>query len=244
MKYYSIRHTLNSKILGHYPQIKDVKYNCHVYEEPKFVGHVFFTKIDFEPIVANPILYSKSNQTDLLEQSGIGFSGKILISGKLRSILEKNRNTGLQFFQCSIFKNGIENKDYWLLNMYEFNQEYIDFEKSVIHYEKHSEDFNVSYKTDKIILNLKNEAEFMDYIKLAQVKAEVISIKNLSLYKNIENDFFALRYVSGGLFFVSEKLKKEIEEAGCTGIEFQPIELSYNEWTMPGGEREKIYGKV
>lgn len=25
-------------------------------------------------------------------------------------------------------------------------------------------------------------------------------------------------------YYVSEKVKKEIEEAGCTGIEFQPIE--------------------
>ena len=44
--------------------------------------------------------------------------------------------------------------------------------------------------------------------------------------------------VGGGI-----RSKKEIEDAGCTGIEFQPIELSYNEWLMPGGEREKIYGK-
>jgi hypothetical protein len=43
---------------------------------------------------------------------------------------------------------------------------------------------------------------------------------------------------------VSEKLKQEIEDVGCTGIEFQPIELSYNERTAPGGEREKLYGKA
>ena len=54
-----------------------------------------------------------------------------------------------------------------------------------------------------------------------------------------------LKYVNGGIgYYVSEKLKQEIEDAGCTGIEFQPVELSYNEWTAPGGEREKVYGKI
>ena len=30
---------------------------------------------------------------------------------------------------------------------------------------------------------------------------------------------------------------------GCTGIEFQPAHLSYNEWVARGGERDRIYGK-
>ena len=52
-----------------------------------------------------------------------------------------------------------------------------------------------------------------------------------------------LQYVEGGIkYVVSDKLKKEIEDSGCTGIEFQPIELSINEW-LQGGEREKIHNK-
>lgn len=56
--------------------------------------------------------------------------------------------------------------------------------------------------------------------------------------------FFALRYLLGGNFYVSENLKQEIKNASCTTIEFQPIELSYDEWSAPSGEREKIYGKT
>ena len=53
-----------------------------------------------------------------------------------------------------------------------------------------------------------------------------------------------LQNVQGSVkYVVSEKLKKEIEEANCTGIEFQPVELSITEW-LHGGEREKIYGKA
>ena len=52
-----------------------------------------------------------------------------------------------------------------------------------------------------------------------------------------------LRHVEGGVkYVVSEKLKKEIEDASCTGIEFMPVELTLNEWLH--GERQKIYGKT
>ena len=62
---------------------------------------------------------------------------------------------------------------------------------------------------------------------------------------DFKEDFFVLNYIDGGIkYLVSEKLKQEIEEAGCTGIEFQPSELSYSEWTAPGGERERVYGKA
>ncbi|MEG2334861.1 hypothetical protein [Chryseobacterium sp.] len=43
-------------------------------------------------------------------------------------------------------------------------------------------------------------------------------------------DFLTLNKVEGGIqYLVSEKLKQEIEDAGCTGIEFQPSYLSLNE---------------
>ncbi|MDP5201333.1 hypothetical protein [Flavobacterium sp. DG2-3] len=42
------------------------------------------------------------------------------------------------------------------------------------------------------------------------------------------------------MYYISEKLKKEIDDAGCIGIEFQPAELSSFEW-IHGGERDKIY---
>ena len=45
------------------------------------------------------------------------------------------------------------------------------------------------------------------------------------LQKNIEQDLILLIKVYGGIsYYVSEKLKAEIEEAGCTGIEFEPVE--------------------
>lgn len=239
MNYYSIAHSLNKKVLGNDPQVKDIAYPCDIRTNPSFIGRFPFQKIEIDPIVANPILYSKSNLTDLIYLWDAGFTYTKLISGKLKSILERNRNHGMQFFQCSIFQNDIEHKDYWLLNMYEKNNDYIDFPNSVVYFKK----FNLEVYQSPILFSVGSLNDFI--IKFEEKETmDKMHLQNIKFNKDISEDFIFLDKVEGGVkYVVSENLKKEIEDAGCTGIEFQPIELSLNEWLAPGGEREKVYGK-
>lgn len=241
MNYYIIQESGNLKIIGKYPQTKGIQYNCDVWNEPKFIGQIHFEKVDFDPIIANAILHPKSKQTDLIDaNSAMGFSNKLLISGKLKTILEKNRKNGMQFFKSPIIQNNLLVEDYWILNMYEFNNDYVDFLNSKILLEEiTSENINSLYLS---INSLK------DYeLKIEEVRGKKgcnLRVEKLVLSKDkIINDFFMIRYSFSGIYFVSEKLKQQIEDAGCTGIEFQPIELSLNEW-LQGGEREKTYGKI
>lgn len=241
MKFYSIRNSLNRKVIGKYPQTIDIHYNCHVWDEPKFVEHIHFAKVDFEPITANAILDPKAKQTDLINANGaMGFSTKLLLSGKLKSILEKNRQNGMQFFNAPIIQNNIMIDDFWVLNVYEVNYELVDFQNSIVFETKNT-------------FNLDTELKIKSCENFYQKKRDInkkgypygILIVKVALTSQCNSHFFTLLNVEGGVkYIVSEKLKKEIEDAGCTGIEFQPIELSYNEWTAPGGEREKVYGKA
>lgn len=238
MEYFKINTSLNTKIMGKIPQSKEVVHHCNIWSEPKFIDKIWFEKVDFIPIVSNPILYPKAKLTDIIYPFGMGSSLKILISGKLKTIIEKNRNHGLQFFQCSIFQNGIEYSDYWLLSVYEVDNHFIDFEKSIIFYRK----MNLEKIHEPIIFS-GSEEKFNSKIHEKEIHDELF-IKNIFIKDTVCENFFLLRYVYGGVgYFVNEKLKKEIEDAGCTGIEFQPSELSYHEWVVSGGEREKIYGK-
>ncbi len=92
-----------------------------------------------------------------------------------------------------------------------------------------------------ILLSVNTLSEFEEYLEMARKKVEIITVQKMFLKEDIiKKDFFVLRYSFGGMFFVSEKLKEEIETAECTGIEFKPSYLSYQEWRT---EREKIYGK-
>jgi hypothetical protein len=246
MDFYRINFTLNTKVRGNNEYVE--KYclklpNDRLYwEEPKFIGNIRNEKIDFQPYLLDIELFPNANVNDLIMDGG-PISTKIVISGKLKSIFEVYRKTGMQFFNINVLKKNENFTDYWLLNFYEFNQEFIDFEKCKIIYRKKDDDFDITFSAKNVEIKVKNIEEFNVYIEKAKEKLETITIEKLVL-KNVNESFFILKYVNGGIgYFVSKKLKQEIQDAGCTGIEFQPVELSYNEWTAPGGEREKIYGK-
>lgn len=238
MKYYYIRNSLNKKVIGHYPQVKEVKYNCHVWNDPLFIDRFHFVKITVQPIVANAIIYAKAKLTDLIDSSSMGFTSKLLISDKLKSILESKRATGMQFFKSSVFRDGNEFEKFWVLHTYEFNMEYINFSKSKIIVRIKKKQGGTELK----IVEVSSMEEFLKLTEFHKQKMEIVSIENICLNSDVKEDFFFIK--TAGQYIVSEKLKEEIEEVGCTGIEFQPIELSFNEWTSLGGEREKIYGKT
>ena len=244
MKFYSIKNSLNRKTLGNYPQVKSYKYHCDIWNDPKFIEQVQFTKVDFEPITANAILHSKSKKTDLISADGIGFTLKPLVSEKLKSILENSKEIGLQFFKSPIiFKENLVD-DYFVLNMYQNENNLIDIKNSKIRYDKKAADYKVTFKTETEYLIFDNYENFNDALNKALSNNEFFYIEKIKLKENIHEDFFMLKNVEGGVkYVVSDKLKKEIEEAKCTGIEFQPIELSLTEW-LHGGERERIYGKA
>jgi len=234
MRFYRIRHSLNTKVTGKYPQIKDVIYSGNVNNNPKFINALRFKKIEFEPEVPKPILDNKAKKTDLIEALPTA-PFNFLISGKLKTILQANRKEGLQFFKSSVSYKGIEDTDYWFLNLYIFSNEYIDYKKCVVMYKKKKKE---KYGTIPISMNFENKTFFILEKEKAKINMEAFYIEKLAL-QNVEENFFGINDVEGGVgFYVSEKLKNEIEEAGCTGIEFQPSELSYNDWVARGGEEK------
>jgi len=240
MKFYAINPSINKKVTGHYPQTKTVIQNCDVWNEPKFIGQVFFQKIDFEPITANAVLFDKSKLTDLIYVVGMGFTKKLLVSTRLKLLIEGYRKTGLQFFASDILYKGQCVKDYWVLNVYEINMELIDFNKSTFA-SRQSKHGGGTYLEN---VDIKSLDDFNEKLKQEE-NYEQLFLHKIKIVENTNQDFFTLLHVEGGVkYVVSEKLKKEIEDAGCTGIEFQPVELSLNEWLQDGGEREKIYGKA
>lgn len=243
MKYFKIQFTLNPKFRGSNDYIKD--YVLHIpndklfYEEPKFIGSIRNEKIDFEPYLLDIELFASSKVNDLIMDGG-PISMKLTISGKLKAIIEKYRRTGMQFYNIKVIKKDIVFNDYWILNMYEFNQEYIDFKNCLINHRKKKEGGG----TTTVQISLSSLSEFENELLNAKQNLESVIIEKLSL-NNVIEDFFILKYVNGGIgYYVSEKLKNEIEDACCTGIEFQPAELTYDEWLSPGGDREKKYGKA
>lgn len=239
MKFYGIRCSGNINIIGHYPQTKSVKQNCDVFNEPAFIEHAHFKKIEFKPITANAVLFDTSKPTDLIDVTGMGFTRRLLMSGKLKQILERSRNSGLQFFPSAVIHKNKTLTDYWVLNAYEADMQFIDFTNSKVYETK-----NVFDKVT--LLDIRTSDGFDTAREHIEAKGYPFGIllDTIRIAPETTTDFFILRYVEGGVKYIaSENLRREIETAGCTGIEFQPVELSLPEW-LQGGIREKEYGKA
>ena len=225
--------------MGTIPQIKDIIYHCDIWETPTFIDNIGCNKIDFTPIIANPILYAKAKTTDYMFFGSMGFYKKFLMSDKLKNILEKYSENRFQFFECPIFHKNIEYTNYYIINPYKIDMEFIDYGNSKYRYKKRDAEGNRNLTE----ISFKNFHEFKEFLKILNPMDE-FTIKNIALISSLEEHFFALENVEGGRgYFVSENLKNEIEVAGCSGIEFQPIELSFHEWSVSGGERDRVYGK-
>ncbi|TGD58260.1 imm11 family protein [Flavobacterium humi] len=241
MNFYSINNSLDNKIVGDYNQVINAVHNCDIWENPKFIDRIDFVKIDFEPITSNAILEKKAKLTDLINASCVGFSLKLLTSDKLMHILEKYSHGKCQFFESPVIYKNEKIQKYWIIHPYAFNMGFIDFDKSTISARIQKEGGGTERKT----LEINSLDDFMNSLNFYKEKGGIITINNVYLNNDIEDDFFILSNVEGGIkYIVSEKLKKEIEDANCTGIEFQPVGLSINEWLGKNGEREKIYGKI
>jgi hypothetical protein len=243
MQYFKLRNSLNSKIIGKYFQSSDAKHNCNVWDEPKFIEHTNLKEITFEPIVSNAIIAPKAKVTDLISSSSIGFSRKLLISGKFKHVLQENVHDGIQFFQAPIIYKGDIMNDYWLVNAYPAKTDKLDFEKSLIIARKRKEGGGTYVVEEKV-------SSFSEFIEKSEFywnnKIGQLLIRTMVFQDNVTDNFMTIDNTEGGVaYVVSEGLKQKIEDAGCTGIEFQHVEISNHDWLSPdGGEREKIYGKA
>jgi len=243
MKFYGIRPSLDKKIVGKFFQSERIA--NYMKTEPKFLNNIFFEKIEFEPITPKAILHKKAKVTDLISKVNAGGNLHLLMSKKLCEILNKYREVGIQFFKSVLITpDGKDINGYFSLNVFIDNNEFIDIKNSVVKHFKKCDDYKLTYRTEVEYKQFDDFESFNDALQIANQNLETFYIEKVELIDNVSEDFFMLRYVEGGVkYVVSEKIKKEIEDAGCTGIEFQPVELSLNEW-LHGGERDLIYEKA
>lgn len=228
--------------MGHLPQVKEVVHNCHISDNPNFIDRFPFEKIEVNPILSNAVLYSKSNQTDLIHTSSIGFSyGSMLINDKFKTILEQFNCFGIQFYSTYIIHKEKKIDNYWQTHIYDIPYDFIDFTNTALLLKYRDEN---GKPIQNYLERVSNKEEFLNMVEIMKYP-KMLFLKNISFVKEMDIDYFFLRnYESASLGIVSEKLKNEIEEQKITGIEFRPIDVSLNDWLGSNGLREKIYGRI
>lgn len=240
MKFFALESSLDKKIMGKIPQIKEFTHHCNIDEEPNHIDRYIFEKVNIKPILSNVVLYSNSNKTDFINTYGhIGFLSGFLISNKFKEILDKFNCYGFQFFETYIIHKNNKINNYWQANKYEFPYEHIDFLKTSFIYK--DRDLNRNTVSEKI--NFKSLEEFLLFASKIRYPKQLF-FEDFHFREDMNLDFFSLQYdESANKAIVSERLKIEIEKNNITGIEFRPIELSLQKW-YNSEERGKIYGKI
>ena len=213
--FYRIEPTLDETITG----IDDAQSSSAIYPiniwDPIYINQWGHTLIPDYVVLPIPKIKTKAKLTDLMSVYFTGSSYRLTISSRLKEILEKNGHGNIQFIPITIYYKKKYLSDYWLTNILSFdNENGVNYKHSLI-YERNGE--------NKII-TINN---FEDFIKKQNelIWPNNLFIEKLVFNKIIDEEVCTIERVRGGAgYFVSEKLKQEIELAGCTGIEFLPIE--------------------
>lgn len=217
MKFYNTNFSIRNKIIGCFPQVETGVYPI-MDNNPTFIGNNFLKKIDFQPELSIPILKKRAKLTDLISCIIMGFSNSLLISTKLKLILEKYNHNNVQFFQAPIIYKELEKSGYWITHPYKINYEAIKYSECIIRRQ------NLFDYNQKEYIQINSAEEFENIITTKN--KEIVwsySFEKVVLQPNIP-DFIFLIGLRGLGYCISEKLKAEIESAGCTGVDFEPLE--------------------
>jgi len=215
--FYRIEPSLDEKVTG----IDDVQASSAIYPiniwDPIYINQWGHTLIPDYVVLPIPKIKTKAKLTDLMSVFFTGSGGRLTISSRLKEILEKNGHGNIQFIPITIYYKKKYLSDYWLTNILSFDN-------------VNAVNYNHSRITVCNVINEIQVVSINNYEDFRKIDNELVWPNNLFIdklvfKKIIDENVCTIESIYGGVgYFVSEKLKGAIESAGCTGIEFLPIE--------------------
>lgn len=211
MKYYQLSHSTVTEEVGiTYPQSQTARETLPV-NHPQ---HLWQQKAGILINVAlpEPVVHPDAKLSDLLSTTA---TWRLVMSPKLKVILEKYIKEGqCQFLEMKVHYLS-ETYQYWMLNPLQFNMELIDFDASEIWLCGAG-----NTKIKKLEIN-----NITDFEKTSHSfhMPERVSITSISFVSDITADFIQLRNAPS-MYYVSETLRIELIKQGCTGFSFKETE--------------------
>ena len=214
MKYFKITQNTDSKIIGNYPQVKDLKINFHEARASQW-GKIDEWKSDDDiPDLNNFLLQTKSKFTDCLSSDFVTENYGLFISEKCKQIFEKFTING-NFYGATIYD--LDKKKLYNFLWYEYGAiSKVDFKVSVfVEYESNKEQYGETLSID----------DFEDYkVKFRKLYTEKeewdIVPKTLKF-----NEYFDVTPAFGIGLICNENVKNTIEENHLTGFDFRTIDV-------------------
>lgn len=216
--YYKLTPSVDTKVIGNVNSQTEDAIFPQILDGQLFSRDIFLKKIDnpLTVLTPNAILTKNARLTDVIGGASTAIVGQMIISNRLKLILEGVNDAKVQFFPLSVIEKEITHINYWLICAYDTDMEFINYAQSKI------ELVGLGSQKIKDVL-IQDYKHFDSLIKEMQLP-ERLSITKVSLIDQCNKDLLVLSWVEGGIgFYVSKKIKSEIENSGCTGIQFSPI---------------------
>jgi len=211
MKYYQLSHSTVTQEVGMtYPQSQTARESLPVDHRQ----HLWQQKAGIlkNVVLPEPVVHPDAKLSDLLSTTA---TWRLVISPKLKVILEKFIKEGqCQFLEMKVHYLS-EVYQYWMLNPLQFNMELIDFGNSEI--------WLCGAGNTKIRKLEVNNIKDFEKNSHSFSMPERVSITAISFVPSITADFIQLRNAPN-MYYVSEKLRNELIKEGCKGISFKETE--------------------
>ena len=218
-KYYHLDRTLDTKIIGNYPQMQNfVKgYDSDRLESCSKIARYYCARIPDKQLDFDGLeLAKRAKLTDYTHAAYLSSVCGLLVSPGLFNYFKELHMVDYITYDAKIYQKN-SNEVFATYKWIHYTKDYpgmIDYAKSYF-YEDHPKP---SYKR----LHIKSFEEY----KVTQERVQyMIDAKQLVLKKEIINQYDVLRIgVIKSETYVTETVKKQMEEKGFTGIEFKPAD--------------------
>jgi hypothetical protein len=220
MKYFKITQNTDSKIIGKYPQVKDLKINFHEARASQW-GKIDEWKSDDDiPDLNNFLLHPKSKLTDCLSNNFVFETSGLIMSSKCKQILDSFSVNG-KFYTATVYKSDEEiYYDYYFLHYEMSSISKINFKKSSFI------EYNISTLEVGNIVLVEDFEDYKEKVESLRVsKNDEIALWDLfpkSIHLNHAYDLTPMFKLG---LICNENIKKVIEENQLTGFDFRPIDV-------------------
>ncbi len=223
MRYYRISNSLEKQEIGHYPQIEKTIWDGMPYDKNSFGEQGLFSSKHIKP--ALPILefYKSAKTTSLIDIEIISNTMYLVVTEKFLEFLKSCYIGTFQTWEISA-KHKEAKYNYFILFLDIPKHDFINYEKSIFRlYIKGSDrkKLKLNEETVKVI----SDEDCMDkYRQYPQIGINKPFFEAEKIVVNAHDiDFFRSSSPIMTGYYVSEKLKNEIEKQGFTGIRFQEL---------------------
>lgn len=221
MKFFRLKRTIELSQLGYHPQVRENVYKGNV-NDPKFIDKVFFEKAKFDPITASALLDPRANLTDLIHTSGMGFTMKFLMSDSLKSLFQKYRSDGIEFFRSPVIHKDEIHDDFWVMSVFKTDEELLDFSKCTFLLRSRKPEGGGT-ELSSVIIN--DHKDFQEKKKFYASNSAYLFVDTPIFINSELYDIYILRNVGGGVgYYVSEKFKNDLLENEISGIDYEEVE--------------------